>query len=139
MPRPFRKRIILECFQCKKLFERTPWEHEQSKKRKTKKIFCSMECYSNERSENHGSGWKGGRSIQKGYVMLWCSDGKRRLEHRLIMEKHLKRSLTKHECVHHINGIRSDNRIENLVVCKTHGEHTSKYHPLKRLKGKFHD
>ena len=48
-------------------------------------------------------------------------------EHRLVVEKKIGRYLKKEEAVHHIDGDKSNNQIENLMLFPTHKEHM-KFH-----------
>lgn len=64
-------------------------------------------------------GKRTGHTNKQGYRVLgFTIGGKLRgiLEHRLIMEKHLGRTLKSYENIHHKNGVKDDNRLENLEV-----------------------
>lgn len=104
-----------------------------SKHNKLPVRFKSGHFFRSVRGSTHHN-WKGGRLIDgSSYIRILEPDNPHAnrhgyvLEHRLLMEKHIGRYLDPKEVVHHINGNKQDNRIENLQLMKNLSEHRSQH------------
>lgn len=93
--------------------------------------FCSHSC----QRGKYNPFWHGGKTYsKKGYVYIRKPDHPNAnprgyvAEHRLIMEEELGRYLNLSEVIHHKNGIRDDNRVENLELFINHSEHMKTEH-----------
>lgn len=77
------------------------------------------------------------RRTSKGYVTLYRPNepGTDRngliMEHRYMMSLHIGRALRNDEAVHHINGIKNDNRLDNLLLM-TVGEHSALHNKQRK-------
>ena len=75
--------------------------------------------------------WKGGRTRHaEGYIEVRIG-GKRVLEHRLVYEAE-HGPIPKGQLVHHLNGIKDDNRPENLVAMDRSEHHKNHHEPWER-------
>lgn len=93
--------------------------------------YCSHKCRSIHCQRGGGHNRKTLTMKSKGYILEWAPNHPRHVkgyvfQHRLVVERLLGRHLTKKELVHHKNGIKSDNRPENLEVMSAR-EHMSEH------------
>lgn len=95
-------------------------------------VACNGPVGGDSRRAERSCNWKGGRALSKGYVYLLVAPSERkghryRAEHIVVWERANGKTLPKGWAVHHLNGIKDDNRPENLLAT-TRQEHSVKYH-----------
>lgn len=97
-------RVETKCDTCGRIIYLTQYEYGRSKHH-----FCCRECY-----------YKFDKGIlvekTKEPYRIKSFKGDRRLYHRWVVEQAIGRKLGRNEYVHHINGDKQDNRLENLQV-----------------------
>lgn len=111
-----------QCSTCGRAFKRRFRNDRES-------LFCSSACW--------------GMSIRKptveknGYALVLTPNHPRAdaygyvRQHRLVMEASIGRLLTSREVVHHRNGIKTDNRLENLELVADNSTHMRSHHKVK--------
>lgn len=116
-------RVAAACDECGKSFKMLPGRHRERIQRGLK-FYCGDPCRG--RVKPYMNGGAGHRNLTAdGYVMVYVPPGERapgrennptEREHRVVLARLLGRHLEPHETVHHINGDRADNRLENLQL-----------------------
>lgn len=148
----YQRLIRVTCIQCNEWREINScclWEY-----RKGKKKLC-WKCHKQNLAQKNSTGKVGRHINTSGYVirtlasfneselqlikpMLRSTCKNRRknhtevLEHRAVMALYINRALERHEIVHHKNGIKTDNRIENLELV-TQGQHSKIHNKLLQI------
>lgn len=122
------------------VYKRKPGWTNQTSFKKGQRSSPKTEFKKGENTRENHHNWSGGiYTTKQGYVMKLCPDHPSCSKtgyvqaHRYIMEKHIKRLLNTNEAVHHINGIKNDNRIENLKLM-IKADHKRLHHSLPVIK-----
>lgn len=144
------------CPVCGKELVRKVWKGKkrnlwEGKERFKRRIYCGKECWNIQLSTDSkgNKNYFYGRHLRPvnykehirwrvkatgGYIRIFYkySDGKRyfKYEHREKMEDYLGRTLGRREIVHHIDGNKHNNEVENLLVC-TPQEHKKLHLAMK--------
>ena len=112
-----------ECQMCGKTFR------PKNIKNKTGKRFCSCECSIKYQVGENNPSWKGGTIFSNGYKVVKI-DKKYKYVHQKIMEDNIGRKISKGEVVHHVDGNKLNNNIDNLLLLRK--EEHDKLHRLER-------
>lgn len=132
----------LVCDYCGKDYFVPPSTVKWNKLRGHKRNFCTLTCSTSFYSGENAGNWKGGRIVtDREYVLVQDKDtdkpvaGSYRYEHRRVMEVAIGRRLKRNEHVHHKDGNKLNNDIDNLVLL-TANEHAV-LHNGQRKRNRF--
>ena len=136
-------KVTVKCLTCGENFDTT-----LSKIRNGGGKYCKTKCYWESKKESMKGkkhwNWKDGKSkTVDGYIRIWSPNHpfatrkKQVLQSRLVAEKALNRYIIKEESIHHINGKKNDDRLENLYLFSTNGEHTKHHCNQDKKTGRF--
>jgi len=135
--------VWIDCPDC----DKKRWVQLSCLREQNKQGQCHP-CYM--KGREHGPNWKGGRIYGGGkgspYIQIWITEdnfyypmvrvkqngGGYICEHRLVIAQNLGRCLHPWEIVHHFNGVRDDNRLENLQLISDVG-HKQMSHMLRKI------
>lgn len=108
-------------YNAAKLLRQDPCNIEGCQKKATGELgMCSMHYVRHRKGVDMTKPPRQKRNNINAYGYVMRNQGeRRRLEHRIVMERHLGRALAPWENVHHLNGIRHDNDIDNLQLWVT--------------------
>lgn len=122
----FNKSKIIKCENCGKPHKEINYYIKHNIKH-----FCSNKCRLKSHVGETNPNYKGFKITKRGYVIC-KTDKHTKIQHREIMENHLGRKLKSFpkEVIHHVNGIKNDNRIENLQIM-SNSEH-AKFHKINK-------
>lgn len=115
---------IEECLNCGKIFYMNPATKKQRGEGSCCSSVCASEYYTREKNKN----WKGGRYVDTGSNEIRINHpregyvGRYPGEHTILAGKIIGRRLLRGEKIIHINRDKSDNRPENLFICKDNSE-----------------
>jgi hypothetical protein len=138
--------MVLNCLNCNKAVDLPNWRVKQFKyccrscwaihtnKNVPKSAACraKLSAYASSRTGTKSPQWKGGFTKDSlGYIR---NNVALKYEHRRVMENHLGRELLPDEIVHHKDGNKENNRIENLEVM-SRADHV-KHHMTELLAGR---
>jgi hypothetical protein len=111
------RRLVTTCLHCGAVITKTPFQASRSG---TQNFFCNLAC---------SAGYtRTGTVTNQGYRAL-SFNNKTVFDHRRVMEQHLGRQLLPDEDVHHKDGNRLNNSLDNLEVIE-HSAHTRRHRIL---------